>query len=92
MLFGPIAILASIIPFIGALVRGATAAFAFVLTIPVALVTIALSWLFFRPLYGGGLLILAAGIGYALWRWHHGRTAAHVAATTAPAPAAPPAA
>jgi hypothetical protein len=87
MLFGPIAILASVIPFLGALVRGASAAFAFVLTLPVALITIAVSWLVFRPLIGGGLLIVAAGLGYLLWRWHHGRTAAHVAAT-APAAAA----
>jgi hypothetical protein len=86
MLFGPIAILASVLPFLGALVRGAAAAFAFVLTLPVALITIAVSWLVFRPLIGGGLLIVAAGLGYLLWRWHHGRTAAHVAAT-APAPA-----
>jgi hypothetical protein len=91
MFFGPIAILASIIPFLGGLVRGATAFFAFVLTIPVALVTIALSWLAFRPLIGGGLLILAAGLGYLLWRWHHSRSAPHVAAQAAAAAAAPPA-
>ena len=92
MFFGPIAILASIIPFLGGLVRGATAFFAFVLTIPVALVTIAIAWLAFRPLIGGGILILAAGLGYLLWRWHHSRSAPHVAAQAAAAAAgAPPA-
>ncbi|HUO89387.1 MAG TPA: TMEM43 family protein [Rhizomicrobium sp.] len=87
MFFGPIAVLASVIPFLGSLVRGATAAFALVLTIPVALVTIAVSWLVFRPLIGGGMLVLAAGLGYLLWRWHHSRTAPHVAAQQAAAAA-----
>ncbi|HEX4302105.1 MAG TPA: TMEM43 family protein [Rhizomicrobium sp.] len=89
MFFGPIATLASVLPFLGSLVRGATTFFAFVLSIPVTLITIAVSWLVFRPLIGGGILILAAGIGYLLWRWHHTRSAPHVAAqAAAAAPAA----
>ncbi|HEY4942307.1 MAG TPA: TMEM43 family protein [Rhizomicrobium sp.] len=88
MFFGPIATLASVLPFLGSLVRGATAFFAFVLTIPVTLVTIAIAWLAFRPLVGGGILLLAAGFGYLLWRWHHSRSAAHVAAVAAATPAA----
>ncbi|MBV9044592.1 MAG: hypothetical protein JO294_05685, partial [Alphaproteobacteria bacterium] len=59
--------------------------FAFVLSIPVALITIAISWLAFRPLIGGGILLLGLGLGYLLWRWHHNRTARHVAAAAAPA-------
>ena len=89
MFFGPIAILASFLPFLGALVRGATAFFAVVLTIPVALITIAIAWIAFRPLIGGGILILAAGFGYLLWRWHHSRSAPRVAAQQAAAAAAP---
>ena len=88
MFFGPIATLASVLPFLGTIVRGATTFFAFVLTIPVTLTTIAVAWLVFRPLIGGGMLILAAGLGYMLWRWHHSRSAAHVAAQAAAAPAA----
>lgn len=91
MFFGPIATLAAILPFLGSLVRGATTFFAFVLTIPVALITIAIAWLAFRPLIGGGILVLAAGIGYLLWRWHHNRSAPHVAAQAAAAGVAPPA-
>ena len=85
MFFGPIATLAAVLPFLGTIVRGATSFFAFVLTVPVTLVTIALAWLAFRPLIGGGLLIVAAGLGYALWRWHHSRSAPHVAAAAAAA-------
>ena len=92
MFFAPLSTLASIIPFLGSLVRGATMAFAFVLTIPVTLITIALAWLAFRPIIGGGLLVLAAITLYGLWRGHHGRTAAHVAAQAAATPPPAPAA
>jgi hypothetical protein len=88
MFFGPIATLASVLPFLGTLVRGATTFFAFVLAVPVTLVTIALAWLAFRPLIGGGMLILAAAALYGLWRWHHSRSAGHVAAAAAAAPPA----
>jgi hypothetical protein len=90
LFFGPIAILASFLPFLGALVRGATTFFAFVLAVPVTLVTIAIAWLVFRPLIGGGMLVLAAVLLYLLWRWHHSRSAARVAAhgTLPPAAAA----
>jgi len=91
MFFGPIATLAAVLPFLGSIVRGATAFFAFVLTIPVTLITIAIAWLAFRPLIGGGMLVLAAVFGYLLWRWHHNRSAPHVAAQAAAAAAAPPA-
>jgi len=83
LFFGPMAILASILPFLGALVRGASAAFALVLTVPLALATIAIAWIAFRPLVGGGLLLVALAAFYGLWRWHEGRTAAHAAAKPA---------
>lgn len=87
MFFGPLAIVASILPFLATLVRGATGFFAFVLTIPIALITIAISWIAFRPIIGGGILLLAIGFGYLLWRWHHSRSAGHVAATAGAKPA-----
>jgi hypothetical protein len=74
LFFGPLAILASVLPFLGALVRGASAAFALVLTLPITLVTIAVAWIAFRPLIGGGLIVAAIGVFYALMRWHHART------------------
>ena len=83
LFFGPIAALASTLPFLGSLVRGASAAFAFVLTIPLALGTIAIAWIAFRPVIGGTILLPAIAAFYGLWRWHHGRTAANVAAKAA---------
>ncbi len=74
LLLGPLSAMASVVPFLGTIVRGAAAGLAFVLTVPLTLVTIALAWLAFRPLIGAGLLILAAIAVYLLWRWHHART------------------
>jgi hypothetical protein len=74
LLLGPLSAMASIIPFLGSIVRGAAAGLAFVLTVPLTLVTIALAWLAFRPLLGASLLILAAIAVYLLWRWHQART------------------
>jgi hypothetical protein len=83
MLLGPLATFAAIIPFLGSIVRGAAAFVAFVISVPLTLVVIALAWLAFRPLLGGGLLVLAAASLYGLWRWHKSRTPNH----TLPAPA-----
>ncbi len=75
MFLNPLSTFASVLPFLGSIVRGAAAAVSFVIALPLTLVVIALSWLAFRPLIGGGLLVVAAGALYGLWRWHHGRTA-----------------
>jgi Transmembrane protein 43 len=84
MLFlGPLSTLASVLPFLGGIVRGASAAIAFVIAVPLTLVVIALAWFGHRPLIGGGLLLLAAAAFYGLWRWHKGRTPAHDAKAAA---------
>jgi transmembrane protein TMEM43 len=73
LFLGPISTLASVLPFLGGLVRGAAGAAAFVISVPLTLAVIALAWIGHRPLIGGGLLLAAAAIFYALWRWHSGR-------------------
>jgi hypothetical protein len=77
MLLGPLATMAAIIPFLGSIVRGAAAFVAFVISVPLTLVVIAIAWLAFRPLLGGGLLVLAAAAFYGLWQWHKSRTPNH---------------
>ncbi len=74
MFLNPLSTFASVLPFLGSIVRGAVAAISFVIALPLTLVVIALSWLAFRPVIGGGLLVVAAGALYGLWHWHHGRT------------------
>jgi hypothetical protein len=88
-LMAPLSVAASFVPILGGLVRGAVAGFAFVLSVPLTLVVIALAWIFYRPLLGGGLLVAAAFLAGGLWAWHRRRTAARLATTAAPAAKAP---
>jgi hypothetical protein len=81
----PLSTLAAVIPFLGSIVRGAAGAVSFVIAIPLTLIVIALAWFAHRPLIGGALLLIAAGAGYGLWRWHAARRP-HVPAA-APKPA-----
>lgn len=74
MFFNPLATLASVVPFLGWLARGAVGALAIAITIPLTLVVIAIAWIAFRPLLGIGLLAAAAVALYGLWRWHRSRT------------------
>jgi hypothetical protein len=86
LLLGPLSAMAAIIPFMGSLVRGAAALAAIVISIPLTLIVIALSWVAFRPVVGIGLIVLAVVLGAALWFWHKRRpNPAHVAAVTPPA-------
>ena len=57
----PLSVLADVIPFLGSLVGGATALIALLLSLGISLVIIAISWIFFRPLLGISLLVLAIG-------------------------------
>ena len=62
LVFGPLAVIADVVPFIGDLVRtGVTLIAALVAGIGSAL-TISLAWLFYRPMIGVPLLILAIGL------------------------------
>jgi hypothetical protein len=59
LLFAPLSVLADIVPLFGSLVGAATGLIAFLLALALALAIIAFAWLFFRPLLGITLLILA---------------------------------
>ena len=61
LLFAPLSVLADVVPLFGDLVGAATGLIAFLLALAVALTVIALAWLFFRPLLGITLLVLAVG-------------------------------
>jgi len=65
MLFGLVlitnilSVLASVIPFLGDIVGAGTGLLAFAVALPLSIVTIAISWIAYRPLVGVPLLILA---------------------------------
>lgn len=85
----PLQVAADVVPFIGRLVGGGLTLAAFLLAAPVALVTIAAGWLFYRPLLGIALLLLAGGC--VVWLWRRSRRPA-VAIPAAPfVPPPPPA-
>jgi len=59
LLFAPLSVLADVVPLFGKLVGAATGLIALLLALALALTVIALAWLFFRPLLGITLLVLA---------------------------------
>jgi hypothetical protein len=77
----PLSTLASVIPIFGRIVGGAAALVALMIAIPLSILVMAFAWLAYRPLIAGALIVLAAAVGYGLWRWRKSR-----------APALPPAA
>ncbi len=81
----PLSTLASAIPLLGGMVRGAVGLVALALAIPLSLLVIAFAWLAYRPLIGGALILLAAAVAYGLWRWRTSRAPAPASATPAQA-------
>lgn len=80
MFLSPLSTLASVVPWLGRIIGGATAMLALVITVPLTLVVIALAWLAVRPLLGAALLVLATVALIGLARWHHVRKRARVQA------------
>lgn len=68
IIFNPLKVLADVVPFIGSIVGFGTGLLAAVLTFLLAPATIAIAWLFYRPLVG--IAILAGGlvVAFALTR------------------------
>lgn len=64
--FKPISVLGDVVPFIGSVVGAGLAAFAFLVSSALSLVTVAIAWLYYRPLLGIGLLVGAGAAIYGL--------------------------
>jgi hypothetical protein len=60
MVFRPLAVVADVVPLLGDILRMGSFVVGLALALPLTLLTIAIAWLFFRPLLG--VLLLAAGI------------------------------
>lgn len=72
MMSSPMAWLASVLPFLSGIVGFAAFLVALIVSVPLTLLTIGLSWLAFRPLIGGGLIAAGVVLAVAL-RWLAGR-------------------
>ncbi len=78
----PIAVLASVVPFLGDLIAVGAGAMAAAVALSLSVITIAIAWLAYRPLLGIALLIVAGGVIYLLyWRGHKTRIAKGAPAT-----------
>ncbi len=64
-----LSVLADIVPFFGNIVGTGTSIIAFLVALVFALITIAVAWVFYRPLIAGGLIVAAiAVLGVAVMR------------------------
>ncbi|NOQ16021.1 MAG: hypothetical protein GQ581_03085 [Methyloprofundus sp.] len=59
LIFKPLSVLGSVLPFLGNLISMGTGILAFLITLPCTMVTIALAWVAYRPLLAGGLIAVA---------------------------------
>lgn len=66
LIFKPIAVLGDVVPLFGSLLGVGVGLFAFLVSAVLSFVTIAISWITFRPLVGITLLVLAAGAAFWL--------------------------
>lgn len=67
LLFRPLSVLADVVPFIGDIVGVGTGFVAFLLSLPLTLLVISVAWIFYRPLIGVPLVIVAiAGFAFLI--------------------------
>jgi hypothetical protein len=59
LILAPLAVLASVLPFLGSITGGITGGIAFVLGLFISLITIGMAWVFYRPVIGIALLLAA---------------------------------
>jgi len=90
MILRPLSVVADVLPFVGNLVEKGTGLIAFVAACLVSVVTIAVGWIFYRPLLGIGLLVVAVCLVVWLVMLGRKRKAAAPAAAPPPPAAAPP--
>jgi hypothetical protein len=85
MMVRPLSVIADVIPAIGSIVGAGTGLIAFLLALVLSLITIAIAWIFYRPLIGIGLLVVAgAAIFLTRARVKQAAPAARPAAATLP--------
>ena len=88
-LLAPLQVAADVVPLFGRLVGAGLSLAAFLVAAAVALVTVAVGWLFYRPLLGVALIALA--VACVVWLWRRGRTPATAMASPVFVPPPPPA-
>lgn len=62
LLFRPLSVMADILPIAGTIVGAGTGLIAFLIAAPASLITIAVAWVFYRPIIGIVLIAIAVGL------------------------------
>jgi hypothetical protein len=79
LVFRPMVVVADVVPFLGGLVGAGASLASFVIATPLALFTMAVAWLFYRPLVGLALLcvgfLIMGGLGFLVYRLASSRNA-----------------
>jgi Transmembrane protein 43 len=76
LLLGPLSTIASVVPFLGGIVRGAAVFAAATIGVPLSLLVMSLAWIGHRPVVGGLLLLAALAVFFGLRRLHASRNPA----------------
>lgn len=75
LIMGPIGTIADVVPFLGDVVRMGTGLMAFLCTVSVAPIVIAIAWFYYRPLVAVVVLVVGAAVAYGVIHWSRGRAA-----------------
>lgn len=74
LVFKPMSVLADVLPILGSFVGGAFGLIAFAIAFACSTITIAVAWIFYRPLLGVPLLLLGLGvIGFVIFKMVSGK-------------------
>lgn len=82
-IMGPLGVLADVLPPVGSLVRMGTGIVAFLLTLTVGSVTIAIAWFWYRPLLSIVLIAVALVVAFGIARFGRTRSGAAAVQTSA---------
>ncbi|MBX3497885.1 MAG: TMEM43 family protein [Alphaproteobacteria bacterium] len=83
LFFRPLGVLGDVLPILGDVIRMGTGVIAFVLTLLVATTTIAIAWLYYRPVVGIAVLVVGVGGTVGMIMLAKRRRAARLAAAPA---------
>ena len=84
LLFKPLSVIADVVPFIGNIVEFGTGIIAFLLAFMVSITTIAIAWIFYRPILAIVLLVGMAAIVFFVVKAKKGKTVSAPAVKRAP--------
>lgn len=87
--FKPISVFADVVPLFGTMLGAGLGVFSFLLSFALSFITIAIAWIFYRPLLGIALLVLALGGLFWLMSLGRKKKQQRLAAPIPPPPPAP---